>query len=92
MQSSPFLQIQHSDWIISNELAFAVWDGFPVSPGHTLVITKRLVATWFDASPAEQSAVMALVNEVKNYLDQTQDPRPTVITSDSIRVSPPGKQ
>ncbi len=77
MQSSPFLQIQHSDWIISNELAFAVWDGFPVSPGHTLVITKRLVATWFDASPAEQSAVMALVNEVKNYLDQTQDPRPT---------------
>lgn len=77
MHSSPFLEIEHSDWILSNGLAFAVWDGFPVSPGHTLVITKRLVATWFDASPAEQSAVMGLVNEVKKLLDQTLNPKPT---------------
>lgn len=77
MQSSPFLEIEHSDWILSNELAFAVLDGFPVNPGHTLVITKRLVATWFEASPAEQAAVMLLVNEVKKHLDRTLQPKPT---------------
>ncbi len=77
MQNSPFLEIAQSDWILSNELAFAVLDGFPVNPGHALVITKRLVATWFEASPAEQAAVMVLVNEVKQYLDQTLQPKPT---------------
>lgn len=50
MSSSQFLEIPNAQWTASNELAFAVSDGFPVSPGHTLVITKRLVATWFEAS------------------------------------------
>ena len=50
---------------------------FRLAPGSTLVITKRLVATWFEASAEEQSAVMALVNEVKANLDATLDPKPT---------------
>jgi superfamily II DNA or RNA helicase/diadenosine tetraphosphate (Ap4A) HIT family hydrolase/phage repressor protein C with HTH and peptisase S24 domain len=77
MPFSPFLEIKHSEWILSNELAFAVLDRFPVNPGHILVITKRLVATWFEASPSEQAAVMALVNEVKQYLDQNLQPKPS---------------
>ncbi|WP_248546508.1 HIT family protein [Myxococcus fulvus] len=48
--SSPFLLIPESDWVASNALAFAIRDGFPVSPGHTLVIPRRPVATWFDAT------------------------------------------
>ena len=35
--------------IASNELAFAVLDGFPVSPGHSLVCPIREAQTWFDA-------------------------------------------
>jgi superfamily II DNA or RNA helicase/diadenosine tetraphosphate (Ap4A) HIT family hydrolase len=66
---SPFLGIPESAWVAANELAFAIRDGFPVSPGHTLIITRRLVETWFDATPAEQAAVWALVNEVKRQLD-----------------------
>ena len=58
---SPFLQIPPENWLISNSLAFAVFDGFPVSRGHVLVLTKRLVPTWFDASPEEQATLMALV-------------------------------
>jgi diadenosine tetraphosphate (Ap4A) HIT family hydrolase len=30
--------------IAENELAAAIRDGFPVSPGHTLVITKTMGA------------------------------------------------
>ncbi len=77
MSSSPFLEIPIEQWTASNALTFAVLDGFPVSPGHTLVITKRLFATWFEASAEEQAAVMALVNEVKSHLDRTLDPKPT---------------
>lgn len=52
---SPFLEIPRSAWIAENALAFAVRDRFPVSPGHTLVVPKRLVATWFDATKDEWS-------------------------------------
>ena len=76
MSTSPFLSISTSDWLLSNEHAFAIRDSYPINIGHALVVTKRLVATWFDATPAEQAAVMALVNELKAYLDQILDPRP----------------
>jgi len=73
---SPFLSISPDDWIASNSAAFAIFDGFPVSPGHALVITRRVVATWFEATPAEQAALMELVNVVKAKLDLLLDPRP----------------
>ena len=76
LEDSPFLQLPEAAWIASNALAFAIFDGFPVSPGHALVITRRRVASWFDASTAEQSALMALVNEVKVKLDATLSPKP----------------
>ncbi len=76
MSDSPFLLIPPSDWIASNAHAFAIWDRYPVSPGHVLVITRRQVTTWFDASEAEQAALIELVNKVKRYLDTSLDPRP----------------
>jgi diadenosine tetraphosphate (Ap4A) HIT family hydrolase/5-methylcytosine-specific restriction endonuclease McrA len=66
---SPFLSLPASRHVASNALAFAIEDGFPVSPGHTLVIPRREVRTWFDATPAEQAAIFALVDEVKRLLD-----------------------
>lgn len=60
--------------VAANDLAIALLDGFPVSPGHTLVVTKRHVATWFDASPDEQRAVLALVDQVKQQLDRQYAP------------------
>ncbi len=72
--SSPFLTCPASEHVAANDLAFAIRDGFPVSPGHTLVITRRPVATWFDATPEEQAAVMALVDEVKRQLDESHRP------------------
>ena len=65
MATSPFLEIPAQNWIASNNQAFAVFDGFPVSVGHALVITRRVVPTWFDATADEQSALMELVNVVK---------------------------
>lgn len=72
--SSPFLSIPESEWVASNERAFAIRDRYPVSPGHTLVIPRRLVATWFEASPEEQRALFELVDGVKRELDTTLKP------------------
>ncbi|MGE3779434.1 MAG: HIT domain-containing protein [Pirellulaceae bacterium] len=76
MRGSPFLEIPESLWVVSNSHAFAIWDRFPVSPGHVLVVARRLVTTWFDADPQEQAAVLELVNAVKKHLDATLAPKP----------------
>ena len=71
---SIFLARDASTWMASNRLAFAIADGFPVSHGHTLVIPRRLVATWFDATRDEHHALMDLVDEVKRLLDAQHQP------------------
>lgn len=60
--------------VAENDLAYAVRDTYPVSPGHTLVITKRHAETWFDATADERSSVLALVEEVKSSLDYDLHP------------------
>ncbi|MBP6782166.1 MAG: DEAD/DEAH box helicase family protein [Verrucomicrobiales bacterium] len=73
---SPFHAVSADHWLCSNALAFAIFDGFPVSPGHVLVTTRRIVETWFEATDEEQSALMALVKDVKHLLDLNLDPKP----------------
>ncbi|MCP3136048.1 DEAD/DEAH box helicase family protein [Pyxidicoccus xibeiensis] len=73
--SSPFLSIPESRWVASNAYAFAIRDGFPVSPGHTLVVPRRLVATWFDATAEEQRAIFELVDEVRRGLEAELHPQ-----------------
>ena len=50
----PFCSLEGREIVASNELAVAFQDGFPVNPGHTLVVPRRHVATWFDADREEQ--------------------------------------
>ena len=62
---SPFLNIEK---IIENENAFAIYDAFPVSKGHVLVIPKRVVAEIFDLNDEEYSSCFNLVKDVKKIL------------------------
>ena len=73
---SPFLEVSEAEWVCANNLCFAIFDSFPVSPGHVLVITRRVAPTFFECTAAEQQALMALVGEVKALLDQRLDPKP----------------
>ena len=72
---SPFHAVPEREWVASNALAFAVRDRFPVSPGHTLVVTRRLVTDWWSATAEEQRAVLDLVDRVREELDRGH-PRP----------------
>ncbi len=71
---SVFLEIPPSEWVTSNEYAFAIRDREPVSAGHTLVITRRVVTHWFDATHDERYALLELIDEVKRRLDQELHP------------------
>ena len=60
--------------IIENELAFAHYDSYPVNPGHCLIIPRRHVAEYFQATAEEKTSIWALVDEMKIILDEEYNP------------------
>ena len=54
----------------------AIRDGFPVSPGHTLVIPRRHVASFRDLTPGEWTAALRLVQRLAADI-QRDDPTVT---------------
>ena len=59
---------------IQHELAFSARDSYPASPGHTLVIPRRHVASFFDLTPEEVAACMGLIKEEKKRIDEEFNP------------------
>ncbi|MDZ7663557.1 HIT family protein [Thiohalophilus sp.] len=59
---------------LENELAYSARDTYAVSPGHTLVIPRRHVASFFDLTPEEINACMALITEERRLLDEEFNP------------------
>ncbi len=69
-----FCEIPKERIILENELAFAIFDGFAVSPGHTLIISKRHVASYFELSEREILAIHNLLPKVKSFIEQRYTP------------------
>ena len=72
--SSPFLDVPEQEWIGQNSFAFAIQDRYPVAPGHALVVPRRMIATWWDATQDERSGLLALVDDVRSLLDDRHSP------------------
>jgi diadenosine tetraphosphate (Ap4A) HIT family hydrolase len=59
----------HSERIIdSSPSGLVVRDGFPVTPGHTLIIPKRHLAFFFKLEAEERSELLALLDKAKAVL------------------------
>ncbi|QXE92721.1 HIT family protein [Geomonas subterranea] len=70
----PFCRLDPVEAMLENELAFAFPDGFPVTLGHTLVVPKRHVASFFEVSPEERAAIFDLVGRVRQLLLEKHAP------------------
>ena len=69
----PFCSLDESRNVLANTFAMAIFDGFPVSPGHSLIIPKRHIASLFDATRDEHTALFDLLAEMRRLLlDPTQ--------------------
>ena len=60
--------------LLQNDLAVMIRDTQPVSKGHSLIIPRRHVSSFFDTSPEEQTALMALLDQTKKDLDRELSP------------------
>lgn len=63
-----------SDLLAGNDLALAFLAGFPVSPGHALIVPRRHEPDFFALTAEEQAGVVALVNPVRAALDERYSP------------------
>jgi diadenosine tetraphosphate (Ap4A) HIT family hydrolase len=70
----PFCTLPLKRIIDSNDLALVIRDGYPVSPGHTLIIPKRHIGSWFEITPEEQSAMLDLLGRAKAALEEEFKP------------------
>ncbi|HAF44324.1 MAG TPA: HIT family protein [Gallionellaceae bacterium] len=59
---------------IQHELAYSARDSYPASPGHTVVIPRRHVSSFFDLTPEEVAACMGLIKEEKKLIDEEFNP------------------
>ncbi|PKL00746.1 MAG: HIT family protein [Tenericutes bacterium HGW-Tenericutes-1] len=62
------------DIIYENETVVALYDQYPVSKGHVLIVPKRHIQTYFDASFTEKTDVDQAIMTLKTMLDATYHP------------------
>lgn len=51
-------------------LVLGLWDAYPVTEGHALLVPTRHVASWFDATEAEQRALTDAIRLARNAIVQ----------------------
>ncbi|ADC51472.1 cell-cycle regulation histidine triad protein [Alkalihalophilus pseudofirmus OF4] len=68
----PFCTIK--DYLFENKHAYAIYDRYPVTEGHILIIPKRHVADYFEATSTEQAALFELVHTARAFLNDTYSP------------------
>lgn len=61
--------------VLDGPLVHAIRDAHPVSPGHTLVISNRHVASYFEATASERAAIWDAVERIKAGLDAELAPQ-----------------
>ena len=72
MKPCPFCELPADRIIIANPLAMAIRDGFPVSNGHTLIIPKRHVGSFFEITREERQSLFELMDQEKQSSPATR--------------------
>jgi len=67
-------RVAAGDLLLENELAAVFPDGFPVSPGHMLIVPRRHVADYFTLEASEQAALWTLAPAVKRLIECEHSP------------------
>ena len=67
VKNCAFCKIQ-SEAVLQNDHCYALFDNYPVTEGHMLIIPKRHFAYYFGMTYEENNAVYKLLEEAKNLL------------------------
>ncbi|MGY6553425.1 MAG: HIT family protein [Wenzhouxiangella sp.] len=71
----PFCHPDPEQVFLETDLVIGLWDKYPVSPGHALLVPRRHVADWFEATPAGQLALMSALRMAKEAVEREHQPQ-----------------
>jgi diadenosine tetraphosphate (Ap4A) HIT family hydrolase len=69
-----FTLIPKDQIVFENNYFFMIYDAFPVSPGHILIISKRLVPNYFELNEEELVQLNHAIIKAKSLIDLTFNP------------------
>lgn len=69
-----FCTLSTSRLLFTNSLAFSIYDGYPISQGHALIIPQRHIASLFETTAEEQQALFAMLQQVKAEIQRQYQP------------------
>ena len=64
----------HNNFLYENQSVTAFFDEYPVSTGHVLIVTKRHIETYFEASLSEKRDIDLAIMKLKSHLDDLFHP------------------
>ena len=70
----PFCNPAPDRVFLESDLIVGVWDAFPVSDGHALLVTRRHVSSWFEATEEERRALTAAIDSARGAILQRHRP------------------
>lgn len=73
-QHCPFCAESGERRFYDGTYVYGIWDLHPASPGHALLIPKRHVASWFDASPEEKAELVTAIDQARAAIEETRSP------------------
>lgn len=77
MNESPFSDDR--EHLFENSIGFVIFDNFPVSEGHSLIIPKRVYSSYFDSTEEELKGFNELIFQTKDYLDKNLNHKVTIL-------------
>lgn len=72
----PFGDIERERVLAEDELFIVAKDKYPVSPGHSLIIVKRVVARFGELTADEKTRLVTWVDWCITHLQRTLEPNP----------------
>lgn len=70
----PFCAVPSHRILESTDHAFVILDAYPVSPGHSLVISRRHIADIFDLTATEIGDILQVVRSTRERIERTLQP------------------
>ena len=74
-ETCPFCRLaRRVEVICETAICMAFYDGYPVSPGHALIVPKRHVTSYFDLTHHEREAMNVMLQYVRQKVDERFHP------------------
>jgi len=74
MNACPFCTLPPERILLTSALGIVIRDGFPISPGHTLVIPHRHVESFFNLTADERVDLIGLLDQAKAGIEKEFKP------------------